>query len=74
MICKIILNNISKIIFMNKNEIYSLINNYHFNINYHANEYCTESARYTDMSDVSASAKFCVVVMERGIIRAFPSD
>lgn len=59
---------------MCKNEIYLLINNYHFNINYHANEYCTESARYTDMSDVSASAKFCVVVMERGIIRAFPSD
>lgn len=33
-----------------------------------------KSARYADLSDVSASAKFCVVVMERGNIRAFPSD
>lgn len=32
-----------------------------------------KSARYADLSDVSASAKFCVVVMERGNIRAFPS-
>lgn len=33
-----------------------------------------KSARYADLSDVIASAKFCVVVMERGNIRAFPSD
>lgn len=32
-----------------------------------------KSARYADLSDVSASAKFCVVVMERRNIRAFPS-
>lgn len=30
-----------------------------------------KSARYADLSDVSASAKFCVVVMERGIFGLF---